>query len=179
MNRVTRSLLAAALIAVIAAPAMAGDGETKKKKNRSGEAVLTAERAGWMMGLYVGEEKQKPYPFVIQVDRASDAYLKGIREGDELIKFDGLETQPLWRVFDQVNRTRPGREITLWVRRGAETLRYFVRVPKDPGAPPGERVEKPKKTDEPATGEDGMEKKKKKKKPPVVVKPIPPDEDPK
>jgi hypothetical protein len=173
MDRLTRCALAA-VVAVAAAAPMAVQAQKKKP---GGEAVLTAERAGWMMGMYVGEQKGKPYPFVLQVDRASDAYLKGVREGDELIKFNGLETQPLWRVFDEVNRQRSGREIVVWMRRGAETRRFYVRVPKDPGAPPSEVVDKnAKKGDEtPVEGED-PDKKKKKKKPPVVVKPIPPDE---
>ena len=75
-------------------------------------------------------------------------------------------------------RQRAGREITIWMRRGAETRRFFVRVPKDPGAPPGDKVEKnAKKTDEGTPEEgDAKDKNKKKKKPPVVIKPIPPDE---
>lgn len=171
MNRVTQFVLAgAALLALnAAAPAHA------KKAT-----YLQAERAGWMMGMYVGEKKDTPYPFVIQVDKDGDAYRKGIREGDELIRFNGLETMPLWRVFDEVNRSRPDREIIIWVRRGAETRRFFVRVPKDPGAPPGgrEEVKKPKDDEKPAEdgSTDGKEGKKgKKKKPPVVIKPIPSD----
>lgn len=170
MNRVTRVLLAAAAITVLGAPVAAF---AQKKA-----LLLKAERAGWMMGMYVGEKAQNPHPFVLQVDKASDAYRKGIREGDELIRFNGYETTPLWRVFDEVNRTRPGREMTIWVRRGAETLRYFVRVPKDPGAPPGEKVEasKKKEGEETAEGTDDKNKKKSKKKT-IVVKPIPADED--
>lgn len=170
MNRVTQFLLAGAAAAAIAAPVLAKGKAT----------YLQAERAGWMMGMYVGEKKSAPYPFVIQVDKDSDAYRKGIREGDELIRFNGYETMPLWRVFDEVNRSRPDREIVVWVRRGAETRRFFVRVPKDPGAPPGGRdeVKKPKEKEGDAASEEGSEKKKtKKKKPPVVIKPIPAEGD--
>lgn len=170
MNRVTKVWVAGATALALGAPVAALAQKA---------LLLKAERAGWMMGMYVGEKQQSPYPFVLQVDKASDAYIKGIREGDELIRFNGMETMPLWRVFDEVNRARSGREMTIWVRRGAETRRFFVRVPKDPGAPPGEKVQAKKKSDgeESAAEGDEKDKKKKKKKPPVVVKPIPAEGD--
>jgi len=165
--------LAAALLALAALSGPAAAQEKKKEK----ATYLRAERAGWMMGMYVGEKKVALYPFVLQVDRDSDAFLKGIREGDEIVKFNGVEGNPLWRVFDEVNRQPSGREVVMWVRRGAETLRFYVRVPADPGAPPSDKAKTAKK-DKGAEGEDGKDgKKKPKKKPPIVVKPIPPDGD--
>jgi C-terminal processing protease CtpA/Prc len=168
----TRLIRLSALTALALAAACLPATAQEKKKEKA--TYLRAERAGWMMGMYVGEKRSSLYPFVIQVDRDSDAFAKGIREGDELVKFNGIESNPLWRIFDEVNRQRAGREVALWVRRGAETLRFFVRVPQDPGAPPSDKVEKAKKPEEPE-GEAG--KKKPKKKPPIVVKPIPPDGD--
>ena len=170
MNRVTRVWVTGAAVLALGAPLAAYAAKPA--------VYLKAERAGWMMGMYVGEKKQAPYPFVLQVDKGSDAYIKGLREGDEIIRFNGNETTPLWRLFDDVNRSRPGREMTIWVRRGAETHRFFVRVPKDPGAPPVEKVtkKKPAEGEESAENADGKEKKKKKK-PPVVVKPIPAEGD--
>jgi hypothetical protein len=172
MNRVTGFLLAGATLL-----ALTGARPAHAKK----ATLLTAERAGWMMGMYVGEKKESPYPFIIQVDKDSDAYRKGLREGDELIRFNTFETNPLWRIFDEVNRIRPDREVIIWVRRGAETQRFFVRMPKDPGAPPGDKggdataTDKKKTDDQSADASDDKNKKKKKNKPPVVVKPIPAD----
>jgi predicted metalloprotease with PDZ domain len=187
MNRVTGWLMvgaAALCVAVgVRAEEMPKPEEAPKKTEeapKKKKGTFQAQRAGWMLGMYIGEEKGFPYPFVLQVDPESDAKAKGIRQGDELIRFDDQETSPLSRVFDRVNRLRPGRHITLWMRRGSQTLQFEIRVPRDPGAGPGtgEREEKKKaekKDEQSADGQDKKEKKKEKK-PPVVVKPIPADE---
>ncbi|HTE18081.1 MAG TPA: S1C family serine protease [Armatimonadota bacterium] len=167
--------VAAAGIAGAATECRAADGE-KKKKNK---LTLQAQRAGWLMGMQVGEDRTKPYPFVLNVDPEGDAKAKGIRPGDELIRFDGDETMPVFRIFDRVNRMPKGREVPIWVRRGVETIRFMVRVPRNPGAPPVDKPEEAKaaKTDETAGGATDAEKKKKtKKKGPIVIKPIPADE---
>lgn len=175
MIRFTGCAVAAALaLGALAAPSA---GEAKEKKDR---LTLRAQRAGWILGMYVGEERAQPHPFVLQVDPASDAKAKGVRPGDELIRFDDLETDPLWRVFERANELRPGKEVHAWFRRGVQTIRVTLRVPKDPGAAASEKSdEKAKEAKE--KGEKGAEsgeqtaedKKKKKKKPPVVIKPIP------
>src|SRR4051812_26257450 len=67
MDRVTRWLVAGAALAAVAAPMAA---------HAKGASYLRAERAGWMMGMYVGEKKDQPFPFIIQVDKAGDAYRK-------------------------------------------------------------------------------------------------------
>lgn len=170
MHRVALCALAAMLTgAVIAAPAQSAD---KEKKDR---LTLKAQRAGWMLGMYIGEQNSQPHPFVLKVDPDGDAAKKGIRPGDELIRFDGLETDPLWRVFERANGLRPGKEVAVWFRRGVQTLRVNVTAPKTPGLEPTEKSEdeaksKGKQADSENSGE---EKKKKKKKPPVVIKPIP------
>ena len=171
MNRWTRGLVIG-----VAALATAGAAHAQKEPKKE-KGVYRATRAGWMMGMYVGEAQGSFYPVVFQVDPKSDAAFKGIKAGDELYKFDGLETNPLWRIFDKANSYRPHKEVVIWVRRGAETRRFWVRVPKEPGAAPAETAEeKPakEKDGESAEGE-GDKKKKSKKKPPVVIKPLPSD----
>lgn len=171
MHRVTLCALAGLLAgAVIAAPAQSAD------KEKNSRLTLKAQRAGWMLGMYVGEQKSQPHPFVVKVDPEGDAAKKGIRPGDELIRFDGLETDPLWRIFERANGLRPGKEVAVWLRRGVQTIRVNVRAPKEPGLEPSENSEdsaknKEKQADSEGSGED--KKKKKKKKPPVVIKPIP------
>jgi len=170
MHRVSLFALAAVVAGtMVSAPVSAAD---KEKKDR---LTLKAQRAGWMMGMYIGEQKSQPHPFVLKVDPDGDAAKKGIRAGDELIRFDGLETDPLWRVFERANEVRPGKEIQLWFRRGVQTIRVSLTVPKAPGQEPSEKVEDDaKKKDKQADSENSAEdKKKKKKKPPVVIKPIP------
>ena len=60
------------LIAGMACLTLAGiqPSQAKSKKERG---VFHAERAGWMLGMYVGEQKGYPYPFVLQLDQESDA----------------------------------------------------------------------------------------------------------
>lgn len=170
MHRVTLCALAA----ILAGAAMAGPARSADKE-KNDRLKLKAQRAGWMLGMYIGEQSSQPHPFVLKVDPDGDAAKKGIRPGDELIRFDGLETDPLWRVFERANALRPGKEISVWLRRGVQTIRVNVLAPKTPGLEPTENSaeagkDKGKRADSENSGED---KKKKKKKPPVVIKPIP------
>ena len=153
---------------------LAGAGAVRAadKGDKKPRGTFQAHRAGWMLGMYVGEEKGQPFPFILQVDEKSDAKLKGIRAGDELIKFDNLDTNlSLQRVFDRANELRPGKMITVWVRRGSQTLRMELRVPRDPGA--SAEASAKKEGDKDAEATDEKDKKKKKKDRPVVIKPIP------
>lgn len=162
-----------ALAAVsLAAPRSAGAEESKKKKG-----TVQAQRAGWLFGMYLGEERGHPYPFVVQLDEGSEAKLKGVRQGDEIIRFDGEEVYQLNRLFDRGNSLRPGKEIVFWVRRGVEPIQIRMRVPKDPGAAPTSDRQslKPKEKDQSSEASADEKKKKEKRKPPVVIKPIPAD----
>jgi predicted metalloprotease with PDZ domain len=163
-------------LAVLAAVTLTGAAGARDKNEKY---VLYAERAGWMLGMYVGEKKDHPYPFVIQVDKDSDAALKGIQPGDDIIRFEGQQPYSLRWLVDRVKDTAPGRQVTVWVRRGAETRRFFVIVPRNPAGPPAAKAEKPAKKPKPdETADPGEDKeKKRKKRPPIVVKPIPPDGD--
>jgi S1-C subfamily serine protease len=163
MNRLTR-WLAIGVTALCASAAASAEDAPKKK------GYFQAQRAGWMLGMYVGEGTGGPYPFILDVAPNTEAKLKGIRKGDELIRFQDKETQHLERLFEQVNKLRPGKEVTLWVRRGVQTIQFKIRAPKHPGAAPEE--EKAAKDGEGADGEKKAEKKKRKKGP-IVIKPIP------
>jgi predicted metalloprotease with PDZ domain len=169
MKRFAICALAMGLACVAAAaPAFAAD---KEKKDR---LTLRAQRAGWIMGMYIGQEDSHPFPFVLKVDPEGDAKKRGVRPGDELIRFDGLEADPLWRVFERAQELRPGKEVQLWFRRGVQTIRVSLRVPKEAG-PATEEESAEKRKEKPAEDEKSADgkKKKKKKEPPVVIKPIP------
>jgi predicted metalloprotease with PDZ domain len=172
MTRSIGWLLAGALVLGATASPGVSFAKDKEKKDR---LTLQAQRAGWLLGMYIGEEKAQPNPFVVEVDPKSDAKIKGIRPGDELIRFDGMEADPLWRVFDRANELRPGKEIQVWLRRGVQVIRVSLIVPKSPGAAPAEKGEEKaeKKTDPGTDDQAADDKKKKKKKSPVVIKPIP------
>jgi S1-C subfamily serine protease len=137
-------------------------GAAAQKKERG---VMRADRAGWMLGMFVGDSKRHAYPFVTEVDPKSDAYRKGVRPGDELIRFEGKEVADVTRVFDRVNELREGSEVEAWFRRGSQNLQIMLRVPKYVGASPEDRVSnrKPRR--------EGEEKPKRKVK--VVIREIP------
>lgn len=156
---------------------MVPTASSAKKRDR---LTLQPQRAGWLLGMFLGEERAQPNPFVVKVDPDSDAHIKGVRPGDELIRFDGLEANPLNRVFDRGNELRPGREVQVWFRRGVQPIRVSLVAPKAPGAAPEEKPEKDEKAEksekkdkDAENGEQPAEGKKKKKKSPVVIKPIP------
>lgn len=173
MKRFTSWLMAGVLAGGFVMAPVAS--QAKGKKDR---LTLQAQRAGWLLGMFLGEQNAQPNPFVLKVDPDSDAQIKGVRPGDELIRFDGFEANPLSRVFERGNELRPGKEVQVWFRRGVQTIRVSLIVPKAPGAEPAEKDDKAEKSDkkdkDANTDEQPEEgKKKKKKKSPVVIKPIP------
>jgi len=176
MNRVHRWWVAGLTCLVLAGVPAAHAKEGKKERG-----VLRAERAGWMLGMYVGEQKGSPYPFVLQLDEASDARNKGVKVGDEIIRFDDQEIYSLKLLFDRATSLRAGRYVKFWVRRGVETHQFELRVPRNPGAVPEEGKEKASNKGDKGDktegdqAENGEKPKKKKKKNPIVIKPIPTD----
>ena len=168
--------LIAGVAALGAVPALAEDGPKTPK------GTVRAQRIGWMAGMQVGEAKGQPHPLIFELVPNSDAQRKGIRVGDELIRWDDEEVRSLDVVFEKAQRMRPGREVSVWVRRGSQTLNFLIRNPKNPGPTPEEKAKtdekKPqdeaKSADGEGTGEGDKDKKKsKKKKKPIVIKPIP------
>ena len=127
------------------------------------KGTFEADRAGWMLGLYVGEEKGKPYPFVLDIDKTSDAKKKGVRVGDEIISIEEMKSKPLKPLYEAANKLKPGKQITMWIRRGSQELMLQFQVPRDAGSATAEEPEKK------------PEEKKPKKKKPIVFKPIPVD----
>jgi hypothetical protein len=191
MNRISRLLLATALLLAVV-PVIAADSDkentgkpeepkVEKKTEKAEEpkperkkGVYQADRAGWLMGMFIGEDRSNQYPIIFQVAPKSEAKEQGIRAGDEIMKFNDDSAVPLKKLFERVNETRPGRLCKLWIRRGGQTLQFTIAMPDNPGATPEEEAAlvKTKKTDDDQGKDD---KKKKKKKAPVVIKPIPTD----
>lgn len=165
--RVIGCVLAGLLL--LGAPMLRAEDAPRKKKG-----TLQAQRAGWMLGMFVGEEPGHPYPFVLEVDPKSEAKLKGVRSGDELIRFEDEEVRQLAPLYERVMKLPAGREVTLWMRRGSHTIQFRLRVPKNHGPAPQEAAAEKQPEKAADAGESGSkEKKKKKKRPPVVIKPIP------
>lgn len=188
MNRVSRLLLGTALLLAVV-PVFAADSDKEKPEDAKPEkkaekaeetkperkkGVYYADRAGWLMGMFIGEDKANQYPIIFQVAPKSEAKEAGIRAGDEIMRFNDDSAVPLKKLFDRVNETKPGRQVKLWIRRGGQTLQFAISMPENPGATPEEEAAavKTKKSDDDQAKD---EKKKKKKKAPVVIKPIPAD----
>lgn len=142
-------LIAAALLAAALATGVQARG------------TFESERGGWMLGMFVGEARQHPYPFITKFQNGSDARAKGLRPGDELLKVDGQESRPFKPLFDRVNKYRPGKLVSVWVRRGSQTIKVEFRAPRTSGAG-GDDGDKEKKPDTAKPAE-----------PPVVVQPVP------
>ena len=180
-SRALTGALTLALAGVVLAPLAAraaDDDSPNPKRKRSTRGTFQAQRAGWMLGMYVGEQKGFPYPFVLQLDETSDAKAKGIRVGDELMRVNDEEVRSLPSIFEKALKMKPGRELKLWMRRGSQTLQFDVVVPKHPGSPDAGKEKQAKDGDKDATtGEegDGKKPKGKKKSPGVIIKPIPSD----
>ncbi len=140
------------------------------------KGTLQAERAGWMLGMYVGEEKGLRYPFVTQLDPKGEAATRGLRAGDELMRVDDEEVNDLGRLHRKIIEMRVGDRVEIWVRRGSQTLRFELRVPKN-HAPLSEEAQKAEEekaqAKKAADAKKSEEKKKsKKKRGPVIIKPI-------
>ena len=185
--RYLTGFLLAGLIGLTALPTLAKDAppdeekpptaekSEKSEKSAKKTGYFEADRAGWLMGMFIGEQAGQPYPIIFQVSPRTEAQNVGIRPGDELIKFQDEPTMPLKRLFQRVTDTKAGRYVKLWVRRGSQTLQFEMRMPENPGAAPDPEQAAKKKSKDGDSDADGKEKKKKKKKkrPPVVIKPIP------
>jgi C-terminal processing protease CtpA/Prc len=176
LSRALAGALTVALAGVVLAPtaARAADDDTPKRKR----GTFQAQRAGWMLGMYIGEQKGFPYPFVLQLDDTSDAKAKGIRVGDELMRLNDEEVRSLPNTFEKALKLRPGREVKVWMRRGSQTLPFEIVVPTHPGSADAgkEKTKNGEKTA--AEGEEGdgkKPKKAKKKGGSVIIKPIPAD----
>lgn len=159
-------------LAVGVALAVSGGAWSAGKSRR---ADLVAERAGWYLGLYLGEERGAPYPFVLEVPGESEGARVGIRPADEIVRVGEEEVRSLKDLLRDGEKLRKGRRVELWIRRGSQTLQ-FVLVAPDPARAqkPGtaEGVAQSPEKDDPGKPEDGKAKKKKKKSP-IVIKPIP------
>jgi hypothetical protein len=179
-SRALAGALSLALAGVALAPVAVRAADEAPNKRKKG--TFQAERAGWMLGMYVGEQKGFPYPFVLQIDETSDAKGKGIRVGDELMRLNDEEARNLPSIFAKAQKLKPGRDVKLWIRRGSQTLPFEIEVPKHPGSAEAGKekkaakdAEKAEADGEGAEGADGKKKVKKKKKGGVVIKPIPAD----
>src|SRR3982751_2257532 len=102
MNRISRLLSGTALLLAVV-PVIAADSDKEKpeepKAEKKAEKVeepkperkkgtYYADRAGWLMGMFIGEDKANQYPVVFQVAPKSEAKEQGIRAGDEIMKFN-------------------------------------------------------------------------------------------
>ncbi len=172
----------AAWSAVFLATAVAG-GIRADDKGGGSKGKLRAERAGWMLGMLIGEERAQRFPFVTKVDPKSDAFLKGLKEGDEIYRFEDDPVDDLPEFFDRVQKVKPGRSVSLWVRRGGQTLHFDVIQPKpqtEAEADAAANADGKKGSDAKGKSDEGeksdkKDKKDKKKRPPVVIKPVPVD----
>lgn len=63
--------------------------------------------------------------FVEEVRKSSDAYAQGIRENDELIQINGLDTDEMTLpVLNSFFNRKPGRRVSLTILRGEKEIRY-------------------------------------------------------
>jgi C-terminal processing protease CtpA/Prc len=142
---------------------------------------FVAQRLAPILGMSVGEHRNRPHPFVVEVEEKSEAQIKGLRPGDELIRLNDRPIQSLQRLTEDIKRLRPGQQAQIWVRRGALNLRVDLTVKRIPKAEPVENDEddedeedRPRRSEE--QPKDEGKNKKKDRKPPVQVKPLPPRE---
>ncbi|MBM3458226.1 MAG: PDZ domain-containing protein [Armatimonadetes bacterium] len=164
-----RELLGSLVGATVGLVSAAAAQEAPKKPR----GTFQAERAGWLLGMYVGEERGLRHPFVTELDPKGEAKAKGVRSGDEIIRLNEEEVLDLGRFHKRIKELRAGEFIELWVRRGGQTLRFEMRVPKNHAPLPEDPEKAQQAKDAAANPEEDKKKKGKKKRGPVVIKPIP------
>ena len=166
-------ILAIACAAVVSAPVAV----RAKDGNSNSTLLLRPDRHGWMLGMDVGEDGGKPYPYVMAVDASSEAKARGIKPGDELIRIDNQEPLGLKNLVERVGKMHAGSTVGIWVRRGTQTMQFELTVPKDPRAvgsdKPADKKDKKKHSGDQANADDKKDKKKDRT---IIIKPIPTDQ---
>jgi regulator of sigma E protease len=81
-----------------------------------------------LTGLFMAHYEKMPMPnspVVGEVDKDGAAYKAGIREGDRVVQFDGLEN-PTWEdiILKEISSAKQAMEVR--VQRGEEKLRFMV-----------------------------------------------------
>ena len=129
----------------------------------------------------IGWDPSRQYPFIIAVEKGSDAKIYGIKPGDEILRFQGREVRNQKRFVKDVERLRPRSKVDLWLRRGARTYNVKFRTPASPGQAKRrrERAEKKAERKRQAQARGGKDKKaaSRKKRSAIVIKPIPRNDD--
>ncbi len=80
----------------------------------------------WLMFMFIETPKTVPFaPVIDQVSVGSAAQKAGLKEGDTIMKINGLKIESWWQILSFVSRSE-GREMTLAIERNKELLTVKV-----------------------------------------------------
>lgn len=91
-----------------------------------------ADAGGPYLGV-IGDTEAKDQAKLAQVNPNSPADRAGLKPGDVIVKMNEQEIASFDDLSAEVRKIRPGRQITLGVKRGEETLEIKVRIGSRPG----------------------------------------------
>ena len=96
---------------------------------------LPTARADGFLGVKLMANEDSGKPVVVEVVKGSPAEKAKIQVDDEIQKLDGQAILSVQDLIEKVQKTKPGTEVTLTIKRGKDTKEVKVKVGEKPDMP--------------------------------------------
>jgi hypothetical protein len=94
------------------------------------EPAIVAPAALWGFGIDKGDSDEEPGVMVKDVLAGSPSAIGGLKAGDRLLTIDGRWTDTIGDTFTAVSLVRPGRAVTVMVKRNGKEIKLTVKPVK-------------------------------------------------